>query len=84
VRQPNPAWRSYLPGRDPAPPERVPLSESDFTSDEQRAGVLEPWRLTDARGRVLPMWLTAQSAFLDKGHRTRLAPAVTAVAMAAA
>ena len=84
VRQPNPAWRTYLPGRDPAPPERVPLAESDFRSDEERAAVLDPWRVTDTHGRVLPVWLTGQSAFLDKGHRTRPAPSVAPVAMAAA
>ncbi len=74
VRRPNPGWRSYMPGKDPAPPERVPLSDSDFTSEAQRVGVLHPWRVTDAYGRVLPMWFSGQPVFLDNGKRVRPPP----------
>ena len=84
VRQPNPAWRTYLPGKDPAPPERVPLTEADFRSDEQRAHVLEPWRVTDARGKVLPMWLSGRPTFLDKGQRVRRMPATASSTMSLA
>jgi hypothetical protein len=84
VRQPNPSWRTYLPGRDPPPPERVPLLETDFASDEQRAAVLEPWRVTDAQGRVDPMWLTGRATFLDKGQRVRSMTSIRPAAMAAA
>src|SRR5205823_4962668 len=84
VRQPNPSWRTYLPGQDPAPPERVPLTEADFHCDDQRASVLEPWRVTDAHGKVAPMWLTGRSTFLDKGLRVRSAPSIARLAMEAA
>jgi len=82
VRQPNPAWRTYLPGNDPAPLERVPLEECDFASDVQRAAVLDPWRVTDAQGRVLPLWLSGKPVFMDKGQRVRRAPGPSASAVA--
>ncbi len=80
MHHPNPAWRTYLPGRDPAPPERVPLRDSDFISEAQRAGVLDPWRVTDASGRVLPMWLFGRPVFLDNGKRVRTVPGTAAAA----
>jgi hypothetical protein len=84
VAQPNPKWRAYLPGADPAPPERVPLTDADFVSEAQRDSVLQPIRVTDTQGRVLPMWLSGQPVFLDKGRRTRPLPSAAPAAMAIA
>lgn len=55
--------RSLIAGSDTAPPERVPLTDSDFDSEAERAVILEPLAVTDARGRVLPQWLHSQQPF---------------------
>jgi hypothetical protein len=60
--------RSYVTGTDTPPPETVPLSDADFDSEEERARILEPWRVTDETGRVLPMWLGAEPVFANKGR----------------
>jgi hypothetical protein len=59
---PDPA-RSLIAGSDTPPPETVPLGATDFDSEEEQAGVMGPWRVTDERGAVLPQWLTAQPVF---------------------
>jgi hypothetical protein len=73
VERPRPADRTYLGGTEKPPPEatRVPFTADDFTSEVERDAVLEPWAVTDARGRVLPQWLSAQTVYLPKG---RIAP----------
>jgi hypothetical protein len=55
--------RSLLAGSDTPPPEAVPFAAGDFDSEEQRARVVAPWRVTDERGAVLPQWLTARTVF---------------------
>ena len=55
--------RSLLAGSDTPPPETVPLDERDFESEAERARVVEPWRVTDEKGAVLPQWLTARAVF---------------------
>lgn len=52
------AARTFIAGSEPAPPElaRVPFAVNDFESESQRVCVLEPWRVTDAAGHVLPQW----------------------------
>jgi hypothetical protein len=59
--------RTYVTGTDTPPPETVPLSDADFDSEEERARILEPWRVTDESGHVLPMWLGAEPVFANKG-----------------
>jgi hypothetical protein len=49
----------------------VPFAADDFACEAEREAVLEPWAVTDARGRVLPQWLGAQTVYLPKG---RIAP----------
>ena len=61
--------RSLIAGTDTAPPEMVPLDVSDFRSEEERAQVMGPWRVTDQRGTVLPQWLTARAVFERKPRR---------------
>jgi len=55
--------RSLIAGSDTPPPETVPLGALDFDSEEERAGVMGPWRVTDERGAALPQWLAAQAVF---------------------
>lgn len=57
-RQPLPAHRALITGQEPPYPEAhsVPLTDADFDSESQRAGVMEPWRVSDPRGEILPMW----------------------------
>lgn len=54
--QPLCSERSYIAGSEPPYPERVPLSDRDFACDAQRRAILEPLRITDERGEMLPMW----------------------------
>lgn len=73
------ATRSLLAGTDTPPPETVPLDPQDFDSAEQRDLIMEPWRVTDASGAVLPQWLTAQPVFAkNKARVVSLAGAATA------
>jgi hypothetical protein len=62
--------RTYVAGTDREPPEahRVPLTAADFASQEQRDAVMEPWRVTDAEGRVLPAWLDSRAVYERKGR----------------
>jgi hypothetical protein len=55
--------RSLIAGSDTPPPEFVPFGASDFDFEEERVRLIEPWRVTDERGAVLPQWLTAQPVF---------------------
>ena len=57
-RQPLPAHRALITGQEPPYPEAysVPLTDADFDSESHRAAVMEPWRVSDARGEILPMW----------------------------
>jgi len=73
VERPRPADRTYLGGAEKAPPEatQVPFAPDDFASEAERDAILAPWAVTDARGRVLPQWLGAETVYLPKG---RIAP----------
>lgn len=70
---PPPATRSLVAGSDTPPPEQVPLTDADFDSEAQRRAVVEPWRVTDAGGRVLPQWLLSQQPFARIKPRSRAA-----------
>jgi len=77
--QPHPG-RTYMAATDTPPPEatNVPLADEDFDSQEQRRAVMEPWRVTDERGRVLPMWTKSVKVFEAKGRVSSSARGLTA------
>jgi radical SAM superfamily enzyme YgiQ (UPF0313 family) len=60
--------RSYLAGTDTPPPETlsVPFEESDFDSEEKYNAIMNPMRVTDSRGRVMPEWQQGVHVF-EKG-----------------
>jgi len=62
--------RTYLAGTDVPPPEAtsVPLTDDDFESEAERSAILDPWRVTDDQGRVLPVWLDSIRVFEGKGR----------------
>ena len=62
--------RTYMAGTDVPPPEAasVPLTADDFESEEERRAIMEPWRVTDSVGRVLPEWLGSTRVFEPKGR----------------
>jgi Radical SAM superfamily len=55
--------RTLIAGSDLPPPERVPLTDADFNSEEERRDILEPCRVTDGAGRVLAPWLRPSPVF---------------------
>jgi hypothetical protein len=59
------ADRSLVAGTDREPPEqhRIPFESSDFESEAERKFICEPWRVTDAHGRVFPQWLDSRPVF---------------------
>lgn len=59
--QPLAAERTFITGDEAPFPEsqRVPLTDEDFASDVERAGVMDPWLVSDGRGEILPMWRSA-------------------------
>lgn len=61
--------RTYIAGTDTPPPESfsVPLTEADFVSDEERRLILEPMKVTDGDGRVLPEWLDSTKIYEPRG-----------------
>ena len=68
-RPPHPK-RTYLPVTDVIPIEMssVPLTESDFDSEEDRDSIMKPWQVTDEEGRVLPQWTQATKVYQSKGQ----------------
>lgn len=62
--------RTYLAGTDTPPPEasRVPFTDGDFHSEEERRAILDPWRVTDETGRVLPLWIHSTRLFAERGQ----------------
>jgi len=62
--------RTFVAGTDAAPPEAtsVPLTDVDFDSEEERSAVMDPWKVTDEEGRVLPKWLHPIKTFDKKGR----------------
>jgi hypothetical protein len=69
------ASRTYLAGTDTPPPEssNVLFTNDDFRSAEERRAIVEPWRVTDETGRVLPLWVRSTRLFAEHG---RMAPDV--------
>lgn len=65
---PNP-HRTFVAGTDVEPPEHrtVPLSGSDFSSEAERRAVMEPMRVTDERGVVLPHWRGSTKVYGPRG-----------------
>jgi hypothetical protein len=51
--------RTFIAGSDLAPPERVPLGDADFDSEEEYRRIMEPTPVTDHKGRVLDAWLSS-------------------------
>jgi hypothetical protein len=62
--------RTFLAGTDVPPPEslNVPFAADDFDSEAQRRAIVEPWRVTDETGRVLPMWRESTKVFQAQGR----------------
>ena len=62
--------RTFVAGTDTVPPEAtgVPLTDADFNSAEERSAVMNPWKVTDGDGRVLPQWLHPVKMFDKKGR----------------
>ncbi len=61
--------RTFIAGTDTPPPERVPLSDDDFSSEAQRDAIMEPWQVTGGDGRVLPHWLGSDVVFAPRRRR---------------
>jgi radical SAM superfamily enzyme YgiQ (UPF0313 family) len=61
--------RTFIAGTDVEPPEHrtVPLSGSDFESEAARRAVMEPMRVTDERGVVLPQWRHSTKVYEARG-----------------
>lgn len=74
--------RTYIAGTDVPFPEAtsVPLTDADFASEEERQAILEPWRLTDERGEVLPAWRQSIKVFEGKGRISAAAQQLVAIA----
>ena len=77
VAQPD---RTYLAGTDTPPPESVPFTEDDFESEEERRAIVEPMRVTDDEGRLLPAWLQSTPLFEAKGRISKRAQQLVAMA----
>jgi hypothetical protein len=62
--------RNFIAGLDIEPPEAraVPLTEADFQSKEEYERIMRPWRVSDERGRALPMWGGARPLYGPKGR----------------
>ena len=58
----------------------VPLTDDDFDSEEERRAILEPWRVTDPQGRVLPAWQRSVKVFEGKGRISAEARQLVAIA----
>jgi radical SAM superfamily enzyme YgiQ (UPF0313 family) len=63
--------RTYIAGTDLPPPESVPFAETDFASEAERRALLEPWRVTDTEGALLPEWRSAHAVIAPRRARTR-------------
>ena len=76
------AHRTYLAGSDTPPPEasRVPFTAADFESEDERRLIVEPMRVTDETGRVLPEWLRSTPLYDAKGRISKRALALVGAA----
>jgi hypothetical protein len=68
--------RTYIAGTDLPPPESVPFADADFGSEAERRAVLEPWRVTDGSGALLPEWRGARPVFAPRRAAARRAAGV--------
>lgn len=59
--------RTFIAGTDVPPPETVPLTDADFSSEEERSSVMDPWRVTDGTGALLAHWHASQRIFRRRG-----------------
>jgi len=61
--------RTYIASTDIEHPETrsVPFTDNDFNSEIERQIILEPWRVTDEEGRILPIWRQPTKVYKDKG-----------------
>jgi radical SAM superfamily enzyme YgiQ (UPF0313 family) len=63
--------RTFIAGTDIPPPESVPLADADFASEAERRALLEPWRVTDETGALLPEWRNSRVVFPPRRAATR-------------
>jgi hypothetical protein len=70
--------RTYLAGTDSPPPEAnsVPFDAEDFHSEAERRLIVEPMRVTNELGQVLPEWLSARPLYESKGRISERAVAL--------
>jgi hypothetical protein len=61
--------RTFITGTDVPMPELydVPFVESDFRSEAECRAILDPWRVTDGDGHVLPQWRQSDLVYGSKG-----------------
>jgi hypothetical protein len=73
VRRSHPPGRTFITGTDVPLPELhdVPFAASDFRSDEERRAILDPWRVADGEGYVLPQWRQSDRVYGSRGVVTR-------------
>ena len=72
--------RTYLAGSDRPPPDSVPLDDADFHSSAARAAILDPWKVTDDSGAILPQWMSGERVYGKRGAvLTRVAPLPTQI-----
>jgi hypothetical protein len=63
--------RTYIAGTEVPPPESVPLTSGDFESEAERAALMEPWRVTDEAGALLPEWRSTRPVFQPRVPASR-------------
>jgi hypothetical protein len=69
--------RTFIAGTDIPPPESVPLADADFASEAERRALLEPWRVSDETGALLPQWRSSRVVYPPRRAAARAAePAV--------
>lgn len=62
-----PPGRTFIAGTDRPPPEAVPFTDADFDDERQRRAILDPWRVSDHEGKVLPQWRSSNRVFAARG-----------------
>lgn len=69
--------RSLLAGTDLPHPEcgRIPFRDHDFSSEREREDLLNPMRVTDETGRVLPQWRASRQIRAKPRRPTAIEPA---------
>ena len=64
--------RTFIAGSDIPPPEaeRIPFTDADFDCEAERRAILEPIRVSDDQGHVLPIWRASNRVFTPKPSRS--------------